>query len=166
MVQACVNGKSHFRLQFSECFNRFPSMCARDQRSQSRLNVSMVFLSLIPAGSLNKPQKRSVVLRVSLLGFDLYWSFTLSPSSSLLSSSSLHLPSAWDLILDPVTPIFLLPQGDCVHAMCLIKPLNKCVCVCVRARGEGGLQLTSLPLGTLQSAPVTTGISLETAGLH
>lgn len=135
-------------------------MCAREQHSQSRLNVSMVFLSLIPAGSLNKLQKQSIVLRVSLLRFDLYWSFPLSESSSC---SRLHLPSAWDLILDPITPSFLLPQGDYIHAVCLMRPLNESVCVCIWG---GGMQLTSPPLAALQPAPVTTGISLETAGLH
>lgn len=118
MVEACFNGKSHFRLQFSEYFYSFFSMHAEDQHSQSQLNVSMVFLSLIPAGSLNKLQKQSIVLRVCLLWFDLYWSFFFlfffQCAILLLSSSSLHLPSAWDLILDLITPSFLLPQGDCI----------------------------------------------------
>lgn len=166
MAEACVNGKSHIRLQFSECFCSFPSMCVQNQHSQSWLNVSMVFLFLIPAGSLNKLQKQSIVLRVSLLRFDLYWSFSFECAFLLLSSSSLHLPSAWDLILDLITPSFLLPQGDCIHAVCLIRPLSEYVSVC-ECGGVWGVQLTSTPpLAALQPAPVTTGISLETAGLH
>lgn len=104
MVEACVNGKSHFRLQFCECFNSFPSMCARDQHSQSRLNVSMVFLSLVPAGSLKKLQKQSIVLSLSQLRFDLYWSFPLSVSSSCfpLHRYIFHLPGISSLTSPPL----------------------------------------------------------------
>lgn len=92
--------------------------------------------------------------------------FSFECAFLLLSSSSLHLPSVWDLILDLITPSFLLPQGDCIHAVCLISPLSDCasVCACVFVRGGGGP--VNKPALALQPVPVTTGISLETAGLH
>lgn len=130
MVEACVNGKSHFRLQFSECFNSFPSMCARDQHSQSRINVSMVFLSLIPAGSLNKLQKQSIVLRVSLLRFDLSWSFPLSASSSC---SPLH---RYIFLLPGISSLTSSPLVFCCHRVIVFMQgvwsdhrVSMCVCV-------------------------------------
>lgn len=148
MAEACVNGKSHFRLEFSECFCSFPSMCARSALTiMAKCFHGVPFLSF-PLAAWTNFRSGALFwesLRSGLISTGLFLWVRLS------SCSSLH---RYIFLLPGMSSLTSSPLVFCCYRVIVFMQLvwskyacvRGCTCVCVWGGlcggGNGGVQLT------------------------